>query len=145
MSEQSSRGRTSAVARGTIVLSAAGALVLCLGAAIWMGQRSPGAGDAHASVAPTAASAPASDEAALDAQQIEAVKDFATSAMRSGNAGFLVSMGVAVPQGVALQDMPRALGDALPAYINDQYVVVANRFVIVARNTRRIIAIVPTG
>jgi len=142
MSEQSSRGRASADARGTIVLSVAGALALCLGAAVWIGQRSEAA-DAPVSAARSAA--PAIDEAALDAQQIEAVKDFATSAMRSGNAGFPVSMGVPVPQGVALQDMPRCLGDALPAYINDQYVVVANRFVIVARNTRRIIAIVPTG
>ncbi|MCK9916124.1 DUF1236 domain-containing protein [Microbacteriaceae bacterium K1510] len=145
MSEQSSRGRASVGARGVIVLSVAGALVLCLGAAVWMGQRSPEATSVHLEATPSHSPAPSADEAALEPQQIEAVKDFATSAFRSGDASFLVSMGVAVPQGVALQDMPRALGDALPAYINDQYVVVANRFVIVARSTRRIIAIVPTG
>jgi len=143
MSEQSSRGRMPAGARGAIVLTVAAALALCLGAGGWLGQRSPGA--TAEPMSSSASTAPAADDAALEPQQIEAVKDFATSAFRARDTSFLVAMGVAVPQGVALQDMPRALGDALPAYINDQYVVVANRFVIVARSTRRIIAIVPTG
>lgn len=141
MSDQSSRGRT------VMRWGAAVAVGLCLGAAVWIGQRSSqGTNIAEmAGAVSVNAQDSAADDAALQPQQIEAVKDFATSALRSRDTGFLVSMGAAVPQGVALQDMPRALGDALPAYINDQYVVVANRFVIVARSTRRIIAIVPTG
>ncbi|AXK83680.1 DUF1236 domain-containing protein [Pseudolabrys taiwanensis] len=129
MSEQTSRSAAPKARRAVMAWSVAAAAVLGLGAAVWLGPQST----------------QTADHADLEPQQIEAVKDFATSAMRAGNPNFLVSMGATVPQSVALQDMPRALGDALPAYINDQYVVVANRFVIVARNTRRIVAIVPAG
>lgn len=129
MNELTSRDAAPRARRAVIGWGAVASAVLGLGAAVWLGPHS----------------SQTAGDAALEPQQIEAVKDFATSAMRAGDTNFLVSMGAAVPQGVALQDMPRALGDALPAYINDQYVVVANRFVIVARSTRRIVAIVPTG
>jgi len=129
MTEQISRGAALAGTRPMAKWGTAAVVALCLAATGFLSARAP----------------QTAGETALQPEQIEAIKDFATSATHAGDANFVVSMGAAVPQNVALQDMPRALGDALPAYINDQYLVVANRFVIVARNTRRIIAIAPAG
>jgi hypothetical protein len=81
----------------------------------------------------------------LEPRQIEAVKTVAASAPRNDTVNFTVSVGAAVPRTVQLQDMPRSLGDALPSYINDQYAVVGNQFLIVEKSTRRIVAIVPVG
>lgn len=44
---------------------------------------------------------------------------------------------------VSSSKVTRSLGDALPDDINDQYLVVGKPFIIVEKNTRRIIAIVP--
>jgi hypothetical protein len=57
---------------------------------------------------------------------------------------FSIAVGGAVPEQVKLADFPRQLAQAMPDYAKDQYVVVNNQFVVVERQTRRIVAIVPT-
>lgn len=56
-----------------------------------------------------------------------------------------IAVGAAVPQKIALNDVPTSLADKLSAYSGDQYFLVANQFVIVERSTRRIVAIVPVA
>lgn len=132
MSDDCSRGQAQRRPRQVTLWGVAAAVALCIVGAAWTGQPRP-----------TQDARERADT--LHPRQVEAVKDFATSAQDTVAASFPVQEGAAVPNNVALQDMPRALGEVLPAYINDQYVVAARRFVIVEKNTRRIIAVVPVG
>ncbi len=43
-----------------------------------------------------------------------------------------------------LRDVPPQLAQALPGYAKDQYFIVDNQFVVVEKQTRRIVAILPT-
>ncbi len=56
---------------------------------------------------------------------------------------FTVSVGAAVPRQVALAPLAPELGQILPTYRNDRYVVVDDRLVIVTPEDRRIVAIIP--
>jgi hypothetical protein len=56
---------------------------------------------------------------------------------------FTVSVGAAVPRQVVLKPLASEVKQILPAYQNDQYVVVDDRLVIVTSDDRRIVAIIP--
>jgi hypothetical protein len=58
---------------------------------------------------------------------------------------FSIAIGGAVPTSAKLNDMPQQLAQAMPTYAADQYLVVNDQFVIVERQTRRIVAIVPVS
>jgi uncharacterized protein HemX len=62
---------------------------------------------------------------------------------RHDQANFTVSVGAAVPQQADLRDLPRDLANALPDYRDDQYIVVGQQLVVVEKQTRRIVAIIP--
>ena len=81
----------------------------------------------------------------LDPAQRKTVEDFyAKHAQdRVDNVDFTISVGAAVPAQVQLRDVPISLADALSAYSGDQYFMVPNQFVIVGKQTRRIVAIIP--
>lgn len=59
------------------------------------------------------------------------------------NVDFTVSVGAAIPKKVQLRDFPIQLADALSSYMADQYVLLPKQLVIVEKQTRRIVAIVP--
>ena len=81
----------------------------------------------------------------LDPAQRKTVEDFyAKHAQdRIDHVDFTISVGAAVPGKVQLRDVPISLADALSAYSGDQYFMVPNQFVIVGKQTRRIVAIIP--
>ncbi len=56
---------------------------------------------------------------------------------------FTVSVGAAVPHQVARAPLAPEIGQILPSYRNDRYVVVDDRLVIVTPEDRRIVAIIP--
>jgi hypothetical protein len=58
---------------------------------------------------------------------------------------FSIVVGGAVPDSAKLTDMPQQVAQALPNYASDQFFVVNNQFVVVERQTRRIVAIVPVS
>jgi hypothetical protein len=63
--------------------------------------------------------------------------------VRVSQVDFTVGVGTAVPRQQALADWPEELATVLPAYRGDQFFVAENRTVIVEKDTRRIIAIIP--
>lgn|SRR5215831_1019623 len=84
---------------------------------------------------------------ALSDDQRKAVSDYATqhAQQKMDRPDFTIAVGAAVPQKVALNDIPTSLTDTLSAYNGDQYFLVANQFVVVERATRRIVAIIPVA
>ncbi|AXK82281.1 DUF1236 domain-containing protein [Pseudolabrys taiwanensis] len=87
--------------------------------------------------------ASSSASVAFTSQQVDTIKKFAGSAPQVEPGTFTLSVGAAVPRNVEVHDMPGDLGQALPSYARDQYLVAGDRFVIVETSTQRIIAIVP--
>ena len=89
--------------------------------------------------------ASAKPEVNMTQQQVSAIEAFVSQ--RSGDrvqgANFSIAIGAAVPESARLQDIPPQLGQHLPSFKNDQYLIVGNQFVIVEKQTRRIVAIVP--
>jgi hypothetical protein len=81
----------------------------------------------------------------LSQDQIDAIKTFAAqrSGERADTVDFTVSIGSAVPQQAQLRDIPDTLAEAVPNYRDNQYAIVGDRFVVVEKQTRRIVAIVP--
>lgn len=81
----------------------------------------------------------------LSQGQIETIRNYAAQHQdeRSEKVDFSVSVGGAVPQQVQLQDVPDTLAHAIPSYRDNQYAIVGDRFVVVEKQTRRIVAIVP--
>jgi hypothetical protein len=88
--------------------------------------------------------ATASGDEDLTPEQLQAVDNFAAlrAKKRVEAVGFRVAIGAAVPRQVELRELPRDLARALP-YWGDQYVLLPDRLVIVERESRRIVAIVP--
>lgn len=83
----------------------------------------------------------------LNSAQRDAINKFASSQphQQGGNFNFTIAVGVSVPHQVQLHDMPSSLASQLPSYQGDQYFLTNNQFVIVEKNSRRIVAIVPTA
>lgn len=83
----------------------------------------------------------------LSASQREAINKYASSQQRTtgGNFNFTIAVGASVPQQVQLHDIPSSLANDLPSYQGDQYFLTSKQFVIVEKNSRRIVAIVPTA
>lgn len=90
--------------------------------------------------------AAAKNDLGLDPAQRKTIEDFA--ARHAGDRAkqdFTVAVGAEVPAQVELRDMPLSLADALSAYSSDQYFLAPKYFVIVAKQTRRVVAVIPLG
>jgi Protein of unknown function (DUF1236) len=82
---------------------------------------------------------------ALSQVQRRKIQDFVASrpAEKADSADFSLTIGAAVPRQVQLSLLPTDLTDTLQGYKGDEYVIVKNQFVIVDKQARRVIAIVP--
>lgn len=81
----------------------------------------------------------------LSPEQLDAIKSYTAQHgdQRIGAVNFTMTVGAAVPQDAQLRDIPAPLGQHLQSFNGDQYMIVGNQFIIVEKNTRRIVAIVP--
>ena len=100
------------------------------------------AGDSATLARDHAISATAQPQLTLAPKQIQAIQNYAAQ-QQPQTANFTITVGAAVPKQVQLHDMPAQLQHAVPAAQGDQYVLVPHHFVIVEKQTRRIVAIVP--
>jgi hypothetical protein len=82
---------------------------------------------------------------ALSQEQRTKIQEFVAgrAAEKTDNVDFSLTIGAAVPRQARLSDLPRDLTDTLQGYTGDQYVIVKDQFVIVDKQVRRVIAIVP--
>jgi hypothetical protein len=89
--------------------------------------------------------ASATPEVKLSADQLNAIKSYvaAHGDQRVDNVNFTMTVGAAVPQSAPLHPIPPQLGRSLSSFKNDQYILVGSQFLIVEKDTRRIVAIVP--
>lgn len=80
----------------------------------------------------------------LSQQQVQAVRQFAANNAQQAapQVDFSIAVGAAVPANVKLADFPPQLAQAMPDYAKDQYFIVNNQFVVVEKQTRRIVVIV---
>jgi hypothetical protein len=86
----------------------------------------------------------ASGQISLTEDQRKAIDEFAQQhKSRVIEPNFTVSVGAAVPKQIELGDLPVGLTDKLAAYSGDQFLLVPSSIVVVERDTRRIVAIVP--
>ena len=82
----------------------------------------------------------------LDPAQRKTIEDFAAQhASDRVTQDVTVAVGAEVPAPVQLRDMPLSLVDALSAYSSDQYFLAPRHFVIVSKQTRRVVAVIPLG
>jgi hypothetical protein len=81
----------------------------------------------------------------LSADQVNAIKSYVAQHgdQRVDRVDFTMTVGAAVPQSAPLHAIPPQLGQSLSSFKNDQYILVGNQFLIVEKDTRRIVAIVP--
>jgi uncharacterized protein DUF1236 len=79
--------------------------------------------------------------------QLHAIQSYVAAHPQDATAqtNFSITVGGAVPTSAKLNDMPQPLAQAMPAYAGDQYLLVNNQFIIVEKQTRRIVAIVPVS
>ena len=89
----------------------------------------------------------ATPEVNLTPDQGDALKSYVSQHgdERMESANFTTTIGAAVPTDAALHDIPAQLAKSLPNFRNDQYIVVADKLIIVEKQTRRIVAIVPVS
>lgn len=88
----------------------------------------------------------ATNSVQLSPEQRQAIANYVKQqGQQTARVNFTLSVGAAVPRDVQLQDLPRELAEVLPAYREDQYLVVGNQVVIVEKQSRRVIAMIPTG
>jgi hypothetical protein len=88
----------------------------------------------------------ATGQLSLTDAQRKAVNDFTQQhKSRLIEPKFTVTVGAAVPKQIELGDLPIGLTDKLAAYSGDQFVLLPSSLVVVERDTRRIVAIIPTG
>ena len=82
---------------------------------------------------------------ALSQEQRSKIQGFVASrpGEKADSVNFSLTIGAAVPRQAQLSDLPRDLTDTLQGYNGDQYVIVKDQFVIVEKEARRVIAIVP--
>jgi hypothetical protein len=79
--------------------------------------------------------------------QLQAIQSYVAAHPQDTTAqtDFSIAVGSAVPMGAKLDDMPRELAQAMPSYAGNQFLIVNDQFVVVERQTRRIVAIVPVS
>lgn len=92
-------------------------------------------------------SATAQNRAEVTPDQQSALRSFAQAhaGQQVDQVAFTVAVGVAVPRHVALQDMTAELAAAFPEYRDAQYLLMPGKVVLVERETRRVVAILPTA
>jgi hypothetical protein len=83
----------------------------------------------------------------LSPDQVHAIKSYVAqhADQRVDSVSFTMTVGAAVPRDAPLHDMPPPLGQHLQSFSGDQYLIVRNQFIVVEKNTRRIVAIVPVS
>src|SRR5690348_6670565 len=88
----------------------------------------------------------AKPELNMNQQQAGAIQSLASSHAneRVANVPFTIAVGAAVPESAKLADLPQQVAQQFPSFKNDQYLIVGNQVIIVEKQTRRIVAIVPT-
>ncbi len=82
----------------------------------------------------------------LNPQQRQQIKDAIArqnDTPRVDKAPFEMMIGTAVPRQVDLKDLPAEIAQAMNGYQGDQYLLVKDEMVIVDRESRRVVAIVP--
>lgn len=81
----------------------------------------------------------------MNQQQVSAIQSLASSHAneRVANVPFSIAVGAAVPEGTRLADLPQQVAQQFPSFKNDQYLIVGDQVLIVEKQTRRIVAIVP--
>ncbi|WP_170146046.1 DUF1236 domain-containing protein [Rhodoplanes elegans] len=91
-------------------------------------------------------SATAQNRVDVTPEQQQALQTFAqaNAGQRVDQVAFTVAVGVAVPRQVGLQDMTAELAAAFPEYRDAQYLLMPGKVVVVERETRRVVAILPT-
>ena len=89
--------------------------------------------------------ASATPEVKLSADQVDAIKAYTAQHgdQRVDSVNFTMTVGAAVPQSAPLHPIPPQLGRSLSSFKGDQYILVGSQFLIVEKDTRRIVAIVP--
>jgi Protein of unknown function (DUF1236) len=90
----------------------------------------------------------ASNEVKLSPEQRQAIRTHLTQGKdqpRIDRANFTLSVGAAVPREAPAREMPPELAGALPEYGDDHYLLVGEQLVIIERESRRIVAIIPTA
>ena len=90
----------------------------------------------------TASAAPKVD---FSPDQMSAIKSYVAQHgdQRIDDVNFTTTVGAIVPANAPLRAIPPQLGQSLSSFKNDQYVIVGNQFLIVEKDTRRIVVIVP--
>ena len=81
----------------------------------------------------------------LSPDQVNAIKSYVAQHgdQRVNDVNFTMTVGAAVPSSAPLRAIPAQLGQSLSSFKNDQYILVGSQFLIVEKDTRRIVAIVP--
>jgi hypothetical protein len=76
-------------------------------------------------------------------RQVSSIIAGQSDLQRADQARFELMIGVLVPDQIALSDLPPEVTEIMNGYWGDQCLVVAGRLVIIDRQTRRIVALVP--
>ncbi|RAI41289.1 DUF1236 domain-containing protein [Rhodoplanes roseus] len=94
-----------------------------------------------------AISATAESSVQLPPEQRDALRNWASTHadQKVERVAFTVAIGVAVPQQAELRDISPELDAALPHYKGQQYILIGDRLVVVEKQTRRVVAIIPTA
>lgn len=81
----------------------------------------------------------------LSPDQVKAITSYVSQHgdQRVNDVNFTMTVGAAVPANAPLHDIPPQLGQSLSSFKNDQFILVGSQFLIVEKDTRRIVAIVP--
>ncbi|MGH6789022.1 MAG: DUF1236 domain-containing protein [Pseudolabrys sp.] len=87
----------------------------------------------------------ASGDLTLTREQRTRIRDAVTQSHldRQQSVGFTIAVGAAVPQQAKARDLPPAVAKAVPSKHRLQYVLVRDQLILVDKQTRRIVAIVP--
>jgi hypothetical protein len=81
----------------------------------------------------------------MSQQQVSAIQSLAATHAkeRVASVPFTIAIGAAVPAGTQLAALPPQLAQQFPGFKNDEYLIVGDQVLIVEKQTRRIVAIVP--
>lgn len=87
----------------------------------------------------------ATGQVSLSPEQREKIRNYFahSSAPREENVNLSISVGASVPRQTPTHDFPQELEQAVPAWRGTLYVRVRDQLVVIDRDTRRIVAIVP--
>lgn len=87
----------------------------------------------------------ATGELSLSQDQVAGIRTAVNKAhlKRQDHVSFTIAVGAAVPQQAHARDLPKAVSKVLPVEHKLQYVLVRDRLILLDKDTRRIVAIVP--